>query len=64
MLFHGRGDDFVRFRDNGKVVYDAAPSPKELVLVQNAHHTNVPYKMGKENYLNKMETWIQFSIQQ
>ena len=64
MLFHGKDDDFVRFRDNGKVVYNAAPNPKELVLVQNAHHTNVPFKMGKENYLNKMEKWIQFSIQQ
>ena len=64
MLFHGEDDNFVRFRDNGKVIYTAAPNPKELVLVQNAHHTNVPSKMGKENYLNKIEDWIQFSIEQ
>jgi len=62
MLFHGKDDDFVRFRDNGIVVYNAAPNPKQLVLVPDAHHTNVPYKMGKENYLNKMEEWIEFSI--
>ncbi len=64
MLFHGEDDNFVRFRDNGKVIYTAAPNPKELVLVQNAHHTNVPSKMGKENYINKIEDWIQFSIEQ
>ena len=64
MIFHGEDDDFVRYRDNGKVVFDAAPNPKELVLVANAVHDNVPYIMGKENYLNKMSDWIRFSIGQ
>ena len=62
ILFHGNDDDFVRYRDNGKVIYDAAPNPKELVLVENAVHNNVPYIMGKENYLKKMKDWINFSI--
>jgi len=62
MLFHGEDDDFVRYRDNGKVVYNAAPEPKELVLVPNAVHTDVPHIMGKDNYLNKMRDWIEFSI--
>ena len=53
MLFHGEYDEFVRYRDNGKIVYNAAPNPKELVLVPNALNTDVPYVMGKENYLNK-----------
>jgi len=61
MIFHGEDDDFVRYRDNGKVVYDAAPNPKELVLVANAVHNNVPYIMGKENYLSKIRDWIRFS---
>ena len=64
MLFHGEDDDFVRYRDNGKVVYDASPNPKELVLVADAVHDNVPYIMGKENYLNKIRDWIRFSIGQ
>ena len=34
LLFHGDDDDSVRFRDNGKVVFDNAPEPKKLVLVQ------------------------------
>ncbi len=64
MLFHGENDDFVRYRDNGKLVYNAAPNPKEIVLVANAVHTNVPYIMGKENYLNRIKEWIWFSINQ
>ncbi|MGE5681219.1 MAG: alpha/beta hydrolase [Bacillota bacterium] len=62
MLFHGASDDFVRYRDNGRLVYEAAPEPKELVLVDNAVHTDVPYKMGTDNYLNKLRSWIDFSI--
>lgn len=62
LLFHGKDDDFVRYRDNGKVIYDAAPNPKELVLIENAVHNNVPYIMGTEEYLNKMKDWINFSI--
>lgn len=62
LLFHGKDDDFVRYRDNGKVIYDAAPNPKELVLIENAVHNNVPYIMGTEKYLNKMKDWINSSI--
>lgn len=61
MLFHGTDDSFVRFRDNGKIVYNAAPNPKELVLVSDADHTNVPYILGKENYFKKIRAWIEFS---
>lgn len=64
LLFHGKDDDFVRYRDNGKVIYDAAPNVKELVLVENAVHTDVPYILGKDKYLNKMKDWINFSITQ
>ncbi|MBU1678445.1 MAG: alpha/beta hydrolase [Bacteroidetes bacterium] len=62
MLLHGEDDDFVRFRDNGQVVYNAAPNPKELALVANAVHNNVPYVLGKDNYFNKLKNWIDFSI--
>lgn len=64
MLFHGASDDFVRYRDNGKVVFESANSPKELVLVSNAGHTNVPYIMGTDVYINKIKNWIDFSIKQ
>lgn len=64
LLFHGEDDDFVRYRDNGKIIYDAAPNPKELVLIKDAVHNNVPYIMGKQKYLKKMEDWINLSIGQ
>ncbi len=51
LLFHGAKDDFVRYEDNGRVVYQNAPEPKQLVLVQNANHTTIPETMGIENYL-------------
>lgn len=62
LIFHGESDNFVRYRDNGKLVYEAAPEPKELVLVEGADHNNVPYKMGVDIYLKKMQDWIEFSI--
>jgi fermentation-respiration switch protein FrsA (DUF1100 family) len=62
LLFHGEDDDFVRYRDNGKVLYDAAPNPKELVLVKDAVHNNVPYVMGEDKYITKMRDWINLSI--
>lgn len=62
LLIHGEQDDFVRFRDNGKVVYDNAPQPKSLKLVPGAKHDDVPQKMGISNYLNLISDWINFSM--
>ena len=62
LLMHGENDDFVRFRDNGELVFNAAPEPKELVLVKNAVHNNIPYVMGKDNYINTLKNWISISI--
>ena len=58
ILLHGADDDFVRFRDNGKVVYDNAPEPKSLVLVPGANHTDIPHVMGRKHYLNTVQEWI------
>ena len=62
LLFHGDEDDFVRYRDNGKIVYNNAPQPKDLILVQKANHTNVPYILGTEQYLQIISDWIDFSL--
>jgi fermentation-respiration switch protein FrsA (DUF1100 family) len=42
LLMHGTDDDFVRFSDNGRLVYEAAPRPEELVLVTGANHSDIP----------------------
>ncbi|HEX2869321.1 MAG TPA: alpha/beta hydrolase [Ignavibacteriales bacterium] len=58
LLLHGSDDDFVRFRDNGKIVFDNAPEPKRLILVQGAVHTNIPEKMGIDEYLHSLKIFL------
>lgn len=58
LLLHGSDDDFVRFRDNGKVVFDNAPDPKTLIVVKGAVHTNVPEVMGLNEYLSAIRIFL------
>jgi hypothetical protein len=59
LLFHGEDDDFVRWRDNGKIVYDNAPdNPKKLVLVPKAVHTDVPQTLGEPVYLQDIRAFF------
>jgi fermentation-respiration switch protein FrsA (DUF1100 family) len=60
LLMHGTNDDFIRYEDNGRLVYNAAPQPKELILVEGAHHTNIPGLMGLEEYLRLMRKYLYF----
>ena len=64
LLLHGEMDDFVRYRDNGKVVYENAPVPKRLHLVPGARHNNIPQTMGLDTYRAVLEDWIRFSVSQ
>jgi uncharacterized protein len=50
LLLHGAQDEFVSWNDNGRVVYESAPQPKELELVPGADHTNIADVMGHANY--------------
>ncbi|PKL89532.1 MAG: hypothetical protein CVV23_04780 [Ignavibacteriae bacterium HGW-Ignavibacteriae-2] len=61
LLIHGEDDDFVRYKDNGKIVFNNAPNPKKLLLIPGANHTDIPYKTGKEKYLNELGSWIKFA---
>jgi fermentation-respiration switch protein FrsA (DUF1100 family) len=58
LLLHGVEDDFVRYRDNGKVVFDNANEPKKLLPIPGATHTDVPQTMGVDNYLQELKAWI------
>ncbi len=62
LLMHGEDDDFVRFKDNGKVVFDNAPEPKLLKIVRRAKHTDIPEKMGNDKYKKLIKDWIHFSV--
>ncbi len=58
LVLHGSEDDLVRFRDNGRVVWENAPEPKRLILVQGARHDDVPQTLGLDNYRRILEDWI------
>jgi fermentation-respiration switch protein FrsA (DUF1100 family) len=54
LLLHGDADDFIPWSSNGRIVYENAPQPKELELVQGANHTDIPWIMGVEYYRNRI----------
>ncbi|MFC2170390.1 alpha/beta hydrolase [Calditrichota bacterium] len=62
LLFHGEDDDFIRFRDNGKIVYKNAPEPKMLIVVPGADHNSVLHELGNEDYRQIILAWIEASI--
>ncbi len=62
LLFHGEEDDFVRYRDNGRAVYENAPEPKSLYLVPGAKHNNIPQRIGLDAYGSIIRDWITFSV--
>jgi len=61
LLLHGADDDFVRYRDNGRVLYERAPDPKRLVLVPGAAHNDIPQTMGLPAYRTALAEWIRLS---
>ncbi len=63
LLFHGDSDDMVRYRDNGRIVFENAPEPKALALIEGANHDDIPDIMGIDNYLSRIEDWIDSSIE-
>jgi fermentation-respiration switch protein FrsA (DUF1100 family) len=58
LLLHGDRDDFIPYPENGRVVYENAPQPKQLVLVHGANHTDIPGVMGAENYMNRVLSFL------
>ncbi len=58
LVLHGTDDDFVRYRDNGRVVFQNAPQPKTLHLIEGANHTNIPQIMGFAKYRQVLQEWF------
>ncbi|MDP8239494.1 MAG: alpha/beta hydrolase [Candidatus Hatepunaea meridiana] len=58
LLLHGTDDDFVRYRDNGRIVFENAPEPKSLVIIQGANHDDIPQTLGVDHYLDIIKDWI------
>ena len=62
LLLHGADDDFVRYRDNGKIVFQNAPQPKKEIVISGAKHTDIPQTLGVESYLDQLQEWFDFAI--
>lgn len=58
LLLHGTMDDFVRYRDNGSVIYERAPEPKMRIIIEGANHTNIPRTIGVKTYQELILDWI------
>jgi len=58
LLLHGKQDDFVRYRDNGRVVFENAPDPKKAIIIENATHADIPQTMGIPAYKESVLNWI------
>lgn len=61
---HGDADAKVRWRDNGRVVFDNAPQPKRLILIPGAEHSTIPQTMGIGVYEQTLIEWIDEIIAQ
>jgi alpha-beta hydrolase superfamily lysophospholipase len=58
LLLHGDHDDFLSWNDNGRVVYENAPQPKQLELVPGANHTDIPDIMGHDIYRARIMVFL------
>jgi fermentation-respiration switch protein FrsA (DUF1100 family) len=56
LFFHGDNDRIVPMR-LGRELYEAAPNPKEFVVLPGAGH-NDTYFIGGQNYFNKIEDFF------
>lgn len=58
LLLHGTDDTFIDIEENGKVIYFNANDPKKFVAVPGANHSDVPQKMGIENYFAAIKNFV------
>jgi len=56
--FHGLADDFCRYRDNGKVLYQEITAPKDHYYPPDAGHGDVPECTGIDAYVGYINDWI------
>ena len=56
LFFHGDNDKIVPIR-LGRALYEAAPNPKEFVVIPGAGH-NDTYFIGGQGYFNKIEDFF------
>ncbi len=58
LLMHGEGDTFLDINKNGAVIFANANEPKEFIRIPGANHSEIPDKMGIQNYIDTVRTFI------
>lgn len=58
LLMHGTDDTFLDIDKNGAVVFANANDPKEFIRVPDANHSEIPDKMGHQNYIDTLKNFI------
>jgi alpha-beta hydrolase superfamily lysophospholipase len=62
LVLHGLADDYVR-AEFSKEIFAAANEPKELKLVEGAHHSDIPETMGGAAYGELMTGFLDRALQ-
>jgi hypothetical protein len=58
LLMHGESDSFIDIQQNGQVVFDNANEPKTFLRIQGANHSEIPQKMGVDQYIDVVRKFI------
>jgi hypothetical protein len=58
LLLHGTDDYYVPYADNGRLLFENAPDPKQLALIPGSVHDNIPAVMGFEAYRDLILNFI------
>lgn len=58
LLMHGESDKFIDIQNNAQVVFDNANEPKTFLRVQGADHSQIPEKLGQENYISIVRNFM------
>jgi fermentation-respiration switch protein FrsA (DUF1100 family) len=58
LLLHGEIDSFIDIDKNSGMIYENANNPKRFVRVPGANHTNIPWKMGEQQYSELVTAFI------
>lgn len=58
MVLHGESDVFIGLERHGRKLYDAANIPKVFVSVPGGEHSTVPYAMGTDAYIARINAFI------
>ncbi len=58
LLIQSLDDDFVRYDDNGKIVFENAPEPKKLYTLDGAGHTGIISVIGESAYIKLISDWF------